>query len=190
MGTEVDPSALTMIGEITLPYIADFYDEMSNRLGAIGQTAGTGLIPDQESGAGNALGEAIITCHRFLYAVTEETADSHRAVGRAVAEAGYDYQQADEESAAEFSISEEEITDSTADHFEDVDAGEYDYADSEWDNNLFESDSHTGSNYEAALSEEPVQPVDYQDYEIKPAGADRGSEMNEWAEQTYGVEAD
>lgn len=86
-GLEVDPDDLIDVGEITLPYAADFYDEMADRLGAIGNSTGRGLVPTlSRSSAGNAPGEALMRCQRFLYAVTEETADSHRAVGASVAE--------------------------------------------------------------------------------------------------------
>lgn len=185
LGTSVDPRALRTAGEITLPYVADFYDDVSNRLGAIGRTAANGLIPNRESGAGNALGEAIIACHRFLYAVTEETGDSHRAVGRAVAEAADEYQQADEESAADFSLSEEEITDSAAGHFTDVDAGQYEYGEGRYTSvdAMRREDGRTGSYYEAALTDE--KPVDYQDYEITHGEDTKGAEMTEWAEEVY-----
>lgn len=164
-GLEVDPDDLIDVGEITLPYAADFYDEMANRLAAIGNSAGRGLIPSLSSSpAGNALGEAIMRCQRFLYAVTEETADSHRAVAVSVAEAGYEYRQADNASARDFEMTGEDLTGSVASEFTKVDAGEYE-SDSSYRFNNF--DAQGGSGYEEALSGGPRQPVDHQDYDIE-----------------------
>lgn len=166
-GLEVDPDDLIDAGEITLPYAADFYDEMANRLAAIGNSAGRGLIPTLSSSpAGNALGEAIMRCHRFLYAVTEETADSHRAVGLSVAEAGYEYRQADNASARDFEMTGEDLTGSVASEFTQVDAGDFKY-ESGYRFNNFDT-AERGSGYEEALSGGPRQPVDHQDYEIEP----------------------
>jgi hypothetical protein len=165
-GLEVDPDDLIDAGEITLPYAADFYDEMANRLGAIGNSAGRGLMPTLSSSpAGNALGEAIMRCQRFLYAVTEETADSHRAVGVSVAEAGHEYRQADNASARDFEMTGEDLTGSIATEFTKVDEGEYE-SDSGYRFNNF--DAQGGSDYEDALSGGPRQPVDHQHYEIEP----------------------
>jgi hypothetical protein len=166
-GFEVDPDDLIDVGEITLPYAADFYDEMANRLAAIGNSAGRGLIPTLSSSpAGNALGEALMRCHRFLYAVTEETADSHRAVGVSVAEAGYEYRQADSAGAQGLEMAGEDLTGSVASEFTKVDAGEYE-SDSGY---RFDNFDHAegGSGYEDALSGGPRQPVDHQDYGIEP----------------------
>lgn len=164
---EVDADDLIDVGEITLPYAADFYDEMANRLAAVGNSAGRGLIPTlSRSPAGNALGEAIMRCQRFLYAVTEETADSHRAVGVSVAEAGYEYRQADDASASDFTMTGEDLTGSVASEFTKIDAGEYEY-DSGYRFGNFDS-AGGGSNYEESLSGGPRQPVDHQDYEIEP----------------------
>lgn len=166
-GLEVDPDDLIDVGEITLPYAADFYDEMANRLAAIGNSAGRGLIPTlSRSPAGNALGEAIMRCQRFLYAVTEETADSHRAVGVSVAEAGYEYRQADNASARDVEMTGEELTGSVASEFAKVDAGEYEYASGYRFNNF--DNAEGGSGYEEALSGGPRQPLDHKDYEIEP----------------------
>jgi len=166
-GLEVDPDDLIDVGEITLPYAADFYDEMANRLGAIGNSAGRGLIPTlSRSPAGNALGEAVMRCQRFLYAVTEETADSHRAVGLSVAAAGHEYRQADDASERDFAMTGEDLTGAVASEFTKVDAGEHEY-DSGYRFNNFDT-PEGGSGYEEALSGDPRQPVDHQDYQIEP----------------------
>ncbi len=158
---EADWEDLLDVGEVTLPYAADFYDEMANRLNAIGDHGSKGLLPSTTGPAGNALGEAIVRCHRFLYAVTEETADSHRAVGRSVAEAAYEYKQADEASARAIEMSAEDLTGSVASEFKQVDAGDYEYDGGYTFGNFVATDS--GSGYEDALSGAPQQPVDHQD---------------------------
>ncbi|MFB9660288.1 hypothetical protein ACFQS3_11020 [Glycomyces mayteni] len=164
-GLEADPDDLIDAGEITLPYAADFYDELANRLGAIGSSAGRGLIPTMsDSPAGNALGEAVMRCHRFLYAVTEETADSHRAVGASVAEAGYAYRESDRESARGLEMAGEDLTGATARAFAEVDAGGYE-SDSGYRFGNFDR-AEGGSGYEDALTGGP--PVDRQDYAIEP----------------------
>jgi hypothetical protein len=181
-GLEVDPDDLIDAGEITLPYAADFYDELANRLGAIGNSGGRGLIPTlSSSSAGNALGEAVMRCHRFLYAVTEETADSHRAVAASVAEAGYAYREADSEGARGFEMAGDDLTDATAREFAKADAGEYEYDSSYRFDNFDRAEG--GSGYEEALSGDPRQPVDHQDYAIEPEplfnrarGNDRGGD--------------
>jgi hypothetical protein len=163
-GIEVDPDDLIDVGEITLPYAADFYDEMANRAGAIGDQGASGLLTLRPSSAGNALGEAIVRCHRFLYAVTEQTADSHRAVGLSVAEAGHEYRRADEANARDFTMTGEDLTGSVATEFGKADAGEYEYGGSYRFGNFDRAEQ--GSGYEDALSGPPRQPVDPQDYEI------------------------
>lgn len=166
-GLEVDPEDLIDVGEITLPYAADFYNEMANRLGAIGSSGGRGLITTMSSSpAGNALGEAVMRCQRFLYAVTEETADSHRAVGRSVAEAGHEYREADEAGARDMEMLGDDLAGSVASEFAKVDAGEYE-SDSGYRFNNFDT-AQGGSGYEDALSGDPRQPVDHQDYRIEP----------------------
>lgn len=163
---EVDPDDLIDVGELTLPYAADFYDEMASRLGALGQAAASGLFPAtlSRSSAGNALAEAIMRCHRFLYAVTEETADSHRAVGRAVAEAGHDYRQADDRGSRDFAMAGEDLAGAVADEFTAVDAGEYEFGGEYRFGNFDRAEG--GSGYEEALSGEPRQPEDHQDFAI------------------------
>ncbi|SDD49610.1 hypothetical protein [Glycomyces harbinensis] len=163
-GLEVDPDDLIDAGEITLPYAADFYDEMANRAGAIGDQGASGLLTLRPSPAGNALGEAIVRCHRFLYAVTEQTADSHRAVALSVAEAGHEYRRADEANAGGFEMTGEELTGAVAADFTEVDAGEYE-SDSGYRFNNFDR-AENGSGYEDALSGAPRTPADPQDYEI------------------------
>lgn len=164
---EADPDDLIDTGELTLPYAADFYDEMANRLGAIGNSAGRGLIPTMsKSPAGNALGEAIMRCQRFLYAVTEETADSHRAVGVSVTAAGHEYREAERANERDFEMAGEDLTGSVASDFAKVDAGDHE-SDSGYRFNNFHN-AENGSGYEDALSGER-RPVDHQDYEIEPA---------------------
>ena len=166
-GFEVDPDELIDIGEMTLPYAADFYDEMANRVGAVGAIAGSGLITTgmTASPAGNALGEAIIRCHRFLYAVIEDTADSHRAVAASVLEAGREYQEAENRNQRDFEMAGEDLADSVAGQFERVDAGDYKFS-GEYAFNNFDS-AKGGSGYEEALSGKPQKPVDPEDYQIR-----------------------
>lgn len=166
-GLEADSDDLIDVGEITLPYAADFYDELANRLGAIGNAGGHGLYPYMsDSPAGNALGEAIIRCHRFLYAVTEETADSHRAVAASVAEAGYSYRDADSAGAGDFQMAGEDLTEAAAKAFTETDAGAYEYSSGYRFGNFDKAEG--GSGYEEALSGEPRPPADRQDYELQP----------------------
>lgn len=165
-GLEADPDDLIDVGEITLPYAADFYDELASRLGAIGNVGGYGLYPYMsDSPAGNALGEAVIRCHRFLYAVTEQTADSHRAVAASVAEAGYAYRDADTAGANDFQIAGEDLTGAAAKAFGEADAGEYEY-DSGYRFSNFDR-AEGGSGYEDALSGDPRPPTDHQDYKLE-----------------------
>ena len=81
-----------------------------------------------------------------------------------MAEAGHEYQRADDANARDFTMSGEDLTGSVAAEFAAVDAGEYEYGSSYRFDNFDRAEQ--GSGYEDALSGPPRQPADPQDYEI------------------------
>ena len=180
----VDPDELRTVGEQTLPYIASFYNEMADRLDAVAQQARHGLFPGTSSPAGNALAEAWLECHRFFYAVTEECADSHRAVGLAVVESAAAYQEADEAGEQEFEVTEDELLGTVSTSFAEADAGAYGADDGGYQY-ASAVDQSGGSNYADQLGDGTGEPADWQDYEVQDGQETRGEETTEWAQQMY-----
>ncbi|MEU6248347.1 hypothetical protein [Glycomyces sp. NPDC047010] len=153
---EIDVNELRSVGDTVLPAMADDYDGFATEIGDAGSGAASILLPDNQS-SGNALSEAWVEAHKFLYAVLEENADSHRAAGMTILECCDDYEAADAASAQDFEVSAEDLESSYTSNFEKTDAGEYE--------------------------SELAPPVDGQDYDITAGQQSYGDEMTEWAEQ-------
>jgi hypothetical protein len=112
-GYQVDTTDL----ESTAGYIADvadFYDERTGYIGRAPKLYTGGLLPDGNIAGGNALSEAFLEEHRFVYRVFEESADGIRTAGRMISEAGIDYDSTEAEVAAAFD-----------EQYAEVDSGNY-----------------------------------------------------------------
>lgn len=160
-GMDIDVDELRIAAEDLLPAVAGFFDNLATDLGGIGTSAISGLLPEDTTG-GNALGEAVVEAHKFLYGVLEESGDVHRSAGRMVSEACDLYEEADAESAGEIQISAGELNDSYDSAYEKIDAGDYEGS----------SDA----------------PVDGSEYDLSDSKKSYGEEMTDAYAEMYGIE--